>query len=264
MQKLNFDIYNPIQPDYARNLSFQSVIYTKQNPLHHIVAEFYELRADMNMPNVSCFIPDACVDMTFQYGSDKLMGFVCGNYMTKIEVHREQCKLIFGIRFHPGAVPFVFGLAADQLMGHHYFFESSIMRRMGNAKTFSERRHIMENYLLSRINAERPLLLDYCIHSIVTQCNGLSITELSKKTGYSDRYIRKVFNKYIGFPPKIFYEIIQFQRAAALLENTHLSKCAVAHQCGYSDQSHMSRAFRRFSGEKNLLTVHVQETLRID
>jgi AraC-like DNA-binding protein len=264
MPDLNFNLYYPTQPYYQGNLSFRSSVFKKQNSLWHIIAEFYELRSDGNPPRASSFIPDACVDITFQYGSDKLIGFVCGSYATKIKVYRERYDRLFGVRFHPGAAPFVLGMSADQLIGRHYLFESSIMRLMEDATTFSERMRVMENYLLDRIRAERPLLLDYCIYSIVKHYNGLSIRDLSESTGYSDRYIRKLFDKYVGFSPKVFYEIIRFQRAVTFLETTRLSKCEVAHRCGYSDQSHMNRAFRRFSGENNLLNVHVRDTLEID
>ena len=264
LQSLVFDTYNPIQPSYARNVSFHSAALKKQHPLYHTVAEFYEMSAEEDMPQVSRFIPDACVDMTFQYAPGKVTGVVCGNYSTIIEVHREQYNLMFGIRLHPGAAPSVLGIPANKLAGNHYYVESSIMNLMKKADTFSERIRIMEEYMADRIDSKRPLLLDYCINSIINNSVGLRINELAQETGYSDRYIRKVFEQYVGFSPKTVSEIVRFQKAFIYLERTHLTRCEVSVQCGYYDQSHMNRAFHRFSDQRNLRQVYVKETIRID
>ncbi len=48
-------------------------------------------------------------------------------------------------------------------------------------------------------------------------------------------------------PPKTAAALVRFNRALGLLESG-LKPADVAHACGYADQPHLTREFRRFAG----------------
>jgi AraC-like DNA-binding protein len=77
----------------------------------------------------------------------------------------------------------------------------------------------------------------------------ISIRQLAKNLGWSDRHFAKCFREYIGITPKAAARQIRFAYAHQLLiasDQNALSQIAAA--CGYSDQSHFTREFHWFSG----------------
>ena len=77
----------------------------------------------------------------------------------------------------------------------------------------------------------------------------IKVSELGEHTGYSERYINKVFIEKMGFSPKTFCKIIQFQRALEFLNYgapDKMTDAAVA--LGYYDQSQFIRDFTRYAG----------------
>ncbi|MGN1175844.1 MAG: helix-turn-helix domain-containing protein [Roseburia sp.] len=77
----------------------------------------------------------------------------------------------------------------------------------------------------------------------------IKVEELQEKTGYTVRYINKVFIEEMGFPPKTFCKIIQFQRALEFLNYgapDKMTDAAVA--LGYYDQSQFIRDFSKYAG----------------
>ena len=72
---------------------------------------------------------------------------------------------------------------------------------------------------------------------------------MQEKTGYSVRYINRVFIEEMGFSPKTFCKIIQFQRSLEFLNYgapDKMTDAAVA--LGYYDQSQFIRDFSKCAG----------------
>jgi len=77
----------------------------------------------------------------------------------------------------------------------------------------------------------------------------VSIQELAKKIGWSDRHFAKCFREYIGTNPKAAARQMRFVQAHRMLSAAdHPSLSDIALTCGYSDQSHFTREFHAFSG----------------
>lgn len=82
------------------------------------------------------------------------------------------------------------------------------------------------------------------------------IGALASAIGCSRRYLVAGFHDLVGVPPKTAAAILRFERAVRLLRGPALpgrrragiSLGRLAADCGYYDQSHMSREFRRFAG----------------
>ncbi|MFR5152604.1 MAG: helix-turn-helix domain-containing protein [Ruminococcus sp.] len=91
-----------------------------------------------------------------------------------------------------------------------------------------------------------------------------SIQMLSRETGYSECYIRRVFKEIHGISPKEFERFIRFQ--AFLGEITKSPEQAgseeTALNCGYYDQSHMLKDFRLLQGphRRNIKSIWRRRT----
>lgn len=68
------------------------------------------------------------------------------------------------------------------------------------------------------------------------------------RIGRSRRHLATRFREQIGLPPKTVGRVLRFERAVALLRRGD-APAAVAFECGYYDQAHLSRDFRAFAGK---------------
>lgn len=110
---------------------------------------------------------------------------------------------------------------------------------------------LIENFLLSRLLSEDnyniPRLAAVVRHinnSVQTNIKGLAdIACLSEKQ------FCRVFSEYIGTTPKDFLRIIRLQRTLFVLQhNPKIGFAQLSYECGYTDQSHMIKEFKLFSG----------------
>lgn len=71
---------------------------------------------------------------------------------------------------------------------------------------------------------------------------------LADEIGWSERHFSNLFRDTTGLEPKSAMRLARFHRAYQRLFSTGESLAAIAADCGYADQSHMTRAFREFAG----------------
>ena len=125
---------------------------------------------------------------------------------------------------------------------------------MANEKDFFQRiRVFLECYTGLENKAVRPygkFELCMAVKDMVYDADGLiKISEIAERTGYTERYINKVFIEFMGFSPKAFCKIIQFQRTVDVLnsgKNRNMTELAV--KLGYYDQSQFIRDFKTYMG----------------
>ena len=95
-------------------------------------------------------------------------------------------------------------------------------------------------YNLKRISA--------VLHQINEQAK-TNISELSETACLSSKQFNRIFLDYVGATPKEFLRIVRMQRALFKVQrNPSISFAQLAYECGFSDQSHMIKEFKLFSG----------------
>jgi AraC-like DNA-binding protein len=77
---------------------------------------------------------------------------------------------------------------------------------------------------------------------------GSRVDELVSDAGCSHRQLAKLFRSQVGVNPKTAARLLRFERAARMLETGRVSPSQVAAVCGYADQPHLTREFRRLAG----------------
>lgn len=75
----------------------------------------------------------------------------------------------------------------------------------------------------------------------------LTLAELAKEAGVSVRHFSRAFTATTGMPPHQYILRQRVERARALMAQG-MPLAEVAQQAGFSDQSQLSRTFRRFTG----------------
>ncbi|OPC64644.1 AraC family transcriptional regulator [Elizabethkingia miricola] len=77
-----------------------------------------------------------------------------------------------------------------------------------------------------------------------------TISNLVKRSGYSERHIERIFKEHIGISPKAFSSIIRLHRFLRLLShpNESDSMTSLGYTANYFDQSHLIREFKKYTG----------------
>ncbi len=70
----------------------------------------------------------------------------------------------------------------------------------------------------------------------------------AQAAGISPSHLRRLFDRWIGVPPKRYHTRYRIDQAQGLLREQSLSISEVAHHMGFSDPSHFSRVFKRITG----------------
>lgn len=160
-----------------------------------------------------------------------------------------------GVQLLPGAAQALLGLPADELAGRHVNLEDLWGSHAGLAReqllaaaTPQEALRRLEALLLQRLHAgpARPA------HPVVAQAlrqfeAGMAVEDAVARSGYSHRQFIRLFAQAVGLGPKLYCRVRRFQKALPLLQ-APLGLAEVAMAAGYSDQPHLTRAFREFAG----------------
>lgn len=72
----------------------------------------------------------------------------------------------------------------------------------------------------------------------------LSMPALAERIGLSQRQINRLFTRYVGKTPQLYYRDIRLDRARGLVTQTELPMSEIAVASGFSSQVHFSKAYR--------------------
>jgi AraC-like DNA-binding protein len=77
---------------------------------------------------------------------------------------------------------------------------------------------------------------------------GLSMHEMAERAGLSDTHFNRRFQQLLRMTPTDYLHTVRVQVARRLLSETQRTIAEVAMECGYCDQSHLTRHFRKLTG----------------
>lgn len=109
----------------------------------------------------------------------------------------------------------------------------------------------VESFLLNKIIVNTSYYLPRLSEVIksINSTPNISTKELAHIACLSEKQFSRVFSDNIGLSPKEFSRIIRIQRALYILQNSpRINFAQLAYDCGYTDQSHMIKEFKQFSG----------------
>lgn len=178
-------------------------------------------------------LPDGCLDIV--YRSDGLLRAV-GAMVAPSLVELPARARLTGVRFRTGmARPFLCA-PLGELTGASPALEDlwgaaarSLHQRLLEARSDEERRRAIAAALPRPQQAPTPWR--------------------ARLSGLSERQFRRRCLDETGLTPKTLDRVLRFRRALKLLRTApHLGWASIAAECGYYDQSHLIRDFRKFAG----------------
>lgn len=124
-----------------------------------------------------------------------------------------------------------------------------LIEALHDCRTWSERFARIETTLRARLQGDdtiRPELM-WAWDRIVT--GGVAVTgKLADEIGWSRGYFARLFAAEYGLRPKETVRVARFSRARTALGQPGASLADVAAGCGYADQAHLTREWRRLAG----------------
>jgi len=137
--------------------------------------------------------------------------------------------------------PQVYGTAAAELE-----------EKLAEEATAEGRVKLLEGFLLDLLGKAKHTdqIVRHAVRLIQERGGLISISELTEKMGYSQRYLAMQFDRFVGLGPKTLAEIVRFQNRFVSLTRFGTAGAAAPADPDedYYDQSHFSREFKRFSG----------------
>lgn len=120
-----------------------------------------------------------------------------------------------------------------------------------DADDWPARFDVMDRFLLQRLREGRPMSPDvaWALRTLQATRGARSVGALSRDLGCSRKTLIERFHAQIGLSPKAVAGILRFAHATQRIRAADEESWAdLAVACGYYDQAHFNRDFRRYSG----------------
>jgi AraC-like DNA-binding protein len=259
--------YVPIQAPTIENPSLDSSYtyheYLPSPALSPYVACYWTLdytAASLQQP-LHRILPDGCVDIIFnlKVRDASTSGFITGLMSSYEAMRLMQDQSLFGIRFFAESVrPFIHYPASEFREGPVFLEEAwgldvnQLNEEMVTAMDSAHRMDLVERFLigiLGQNNVCSEPLLEHGMQYLYAAKGRITVRALAEKLNYSERTIRRAFQKELGVSPKEMSEIIRFQNLLQELHQANRNRFPdIAAQYGYYDQPHFINNFRRLYG----------------
>jgi AraC-like DNA-binding protein len=162
---------------------------------------------------------------------------------------------LLGVRFRPGAAS-VFLDAPVQEIVDSMVDESPLdelfahrVRAVHGADP-QDRVALLQGALVDRVRNRRAddVSVRAAVKELVDHEGCLGVDLLAQKMGMNRRSLERRFVEEIGVAPKSLANVLRFRRVLRAVEEHSVDWAGIAIDCGYYDQSHLIRDFKRFTG----------------
>lgn len=245
----------PKQPSLVMTTSH----YYKAVMMAYGISHFYAFEVEEDVHDILSIVPDGCVDFLFSCSKDYPYASIIGTRLKASPMIGKPGDYFFGIRFMPGKVILPDTVNLDELVEG----EVALMEFMKAEEVFDkivrsrDFRAQIQVFLQFYVNCNQEKLEhledrnlgNYLVDEITRRSGNIRIEDLAELTGYSSRYVNKVFKENMGISPKTYCKIARFQTILNSLkwEEDEKDLLDIAISAGYYDQSHMMKDFRKYT-----------------
>ncbi len=229
------------------------------------------VKIDAHLEN-EVFFPSGYVDMVINVSSGSAATIINGRWKdtpaiellghltlpTRLTVTKGTAVLI--ARLYPHASAIFFPHPASEFTNYATDMQDVLSKeiielydRLMNVDTIAMKINVLETYFLEKLRKNEKqlkktvVMQQLCTH-LLTDYDQFDLAALAQNSGMSERNIQKLFLHNVGISPAAFVSVVRFNRSLAQVLNTNASLTDIAYDCGYYDQAHFIREFRKFTG----------------
>jgi len=250
MRYNNLDIYSILKP-YVKSIN---------------VEETFNVANDIN-----CFptivLPTSTITLLFNYGDPFIQikrgqktilprFYIAGQMTRSIEIMPVKSARIIIVMLYPWAasklLPFPINEFTDLNIDLDLVIRSSevsrIESKLKEAMNLKERIDIIQDFLLSLLHEECNRDLIYgSLQKMTYSIGNVKIDLIADNFNVSRRHFMRKFKEKIGLAPKLYSELVRFKYAIQY-KNQGMDWSDITFYCGYYDQSHFVKEFKKFTG----------------
>lgn len=232
--------------------------YKEKKPLTGPVELFFQFTPHFSVTHQATIVPDGCLDIIFSNEEGTPSARVCGPVLSARPVMYLPNVTYFGVRFLPGYSESYLGIPTSELINKEIHLSELLKNRdivysICKESDFDKKIESFMHFFVDMLpgNTGIPVMLTFVLNRITTSHGTVRIHELADQTGYTSRYIYKVFIRHTGYSPKFFSRIVRFQNSLRYLSGWPDCKIAdIAAEAGYYDQSHFLTDFSKLATMK--------------
>lgn len=233
------------------------LFYWELNPGHSKCSEFLQevlpvLYVDLIFPlenKINILTDNQSVGQPFispVLNQSKTIGFPSG------------CR-VFGVRLSPLFAQNLFGSPLSDLQQNANDMASVIRGQLYSKmcdilyrdESFTTRVRLMDQLFCTQIGDvnQKVRCVNYCLEKLYGE-EGCTVGQLAKETGYSSRWIEKLFQEYLGNSPRQVISIVRLNKLIELYKSgCHSRMIDYALDSGYYDHSHLVRELKKYAGK---------------
>jgi len=183
--------------------------------------------------------------------------FLCGASTKPKEVITALDSEMFGVVFYPHTARYFLPIPMAEftnincelklISGRFTVLDSHITE----SESPKDRINVIEKFLLSELSRSADDTKSKTLHNFISYLNkaekNAKLEQLIKGSGLSERQVQRLFNEFVGIPPKKYFEIKKIESAIKLFKSS-LNLTEIAYRSGYYDQSHFINSFKNYTG----------------
>jgi AraC-like DNA-binding protein len=228
-----------------------------------VVIEDDNLHRDLNIPLIAKGYPSitfqsTCISM--KDGSTRAIEnlVLYGQNVQPFNLLASGHLCVIAYFLHPYLLKYFFGFNAKEIKD--MCIDLSMMRpakgmnlkeQLANTISIQERLQLLDGYIRKlaaiQYNNENKAIV-WTTHEIQKTQGLVSLQTLQSELCVTERTFQRLFESYIGVPPRLYMKICQFNAAFSQFNSGQYDKLSdIAYRNGYADQSHFIRTFKEFT-----------------
>jgi AraC-like DNA-binding protein len=212
-------------------------------------------------------VPDGCPELVVQLGDpfERLTpggakaqpaAFLAGPLNAPWQIRPTGSVRTVGVRFRPGGLARLtsapLGLFADRevpleaVLGAR---ASELTDRVASASGLTQVAAEVCDVLCGLVRPRSSPRTDLLVAHVLGARGQVGIDELAREAGLSPRHVQRLFLRDVGLAPKRLARIVRVQEVLRRVAAGGAGWVDLALDCGFADQSHLTREFASLTGE---------------
>ncbi|HEY5822925.1 MAG TPA: AraC family transcriptional regulator [Cyclobacteriaceae bacterium] len=239
--------------------------------LRPYVKEYFVVTVDKDVTN-QVFYPSGYVDFAVNISDGEVVTIINGRAVdmpnvevlghltspTRLTIAGGTSVLI--ARIYPFASSLFFPNPISHFTNHSIDLhdvvgnESDVFYKMlTEAPSVREKVNVLDTFLVQKLMKNEKMqrkahIIKQVCNDLVAEGEAFDIKVLSRRYGFSERYIQKLFIDVVGLTPRSLFSVQRFNKSLNRVLSTKVDLTSIAYDCGYYDQAHFIREFKKYTG----------------
>jgi len=213
-------------------------------------------------------LPDGCMELIFNLRTPFRQADAAGRFVrqptaflvgqiTRFVLLQATAEVeVLAVRFKPGGAHALLGIDLDELTDRQAPLDqlgrpwAGLLARVCDCDTVGGALREIEAALTQRLDGLSPngRRVNAVLEILRDTETPPRIATVARDVGVSPRQLERTFLREVGVGPKHFARLLRFRRMLGMMEGGDPNWADLAARSGYSDQPHLVREFREFTG----------------